>query len=131
QAGSFSGIVVTATDASGLTGETSFDISVNNLNRDPEISGPSSGEIEAGSTLSLSYSGSDPDNDALSYSLDSAPAGMTIDGNGGLNWTPGDDQVGSHSINVTVSDGTTEVSTNLSVSVTAKPQPVPADTTGN
>ena len=131
QAGTFTGITVTATDASGATAETQFDIAVNNVNRDPEIGGPSSAEIEAGSSLSLSFSSSDPDNDDLSFSLNGAPSGMTIDGDGDLSWTPGDAQVGEHSINVVVSDGTAEASTTLNILVTAKPQPVPADTTGN
>jgi len=137
QADSYSGIAVIATDASGLTAETSFEIVVNNINRAPELKGPSSGDVEAGSSLSLTYNGSDLDNESLSYSLDDAPTGMTIDGSGGLSWTPGDDQVGSHSLNIIVSDGTAEVTTALTVSVTAKPipvpqpQPVPADSTGN
>ncbi|KAA3614833.1 MAG: tandem-95 repeat protein [Calditrichaeota bacterium] len=131
QAGSFTGIKASVVDASGLSAETTFNITVNNVNRLPELNGPSSGDVEAGSSLSLSYSSSDADNDNLSYNLDGAPTGMSIDGGGSLSWTPGDDQVGNHSITVNVSDGTDTASTSLSVTVTAKPQPVPADTTGN
>jgi PKD repeat protein len=135
QAGSFDGISVTATDPSGLKAEEVIEITVTNENRDPEISGPSSAEVEAGSNLSLSYSSSDPDKDDLSYSLDGAPSGMTIDDNGSISWVPRDDQVGSHTLNVIVSDGISKVSTPLGVSVSAKPVPVqapaPIDTTGN
>lgn len=112
-------------------------ITVENVNRDPEISGPASGEVQAGSALSLTYSGSDPDNDNLNYELDGAPSGMNIDNSGSLSWTPGDDQVGTFDVTVKVSDGSSEASTVLSITVTPKPQPepapapAPADTTGN
>jgi hypothetical protein len=133
QAGSYTGISVTATDAAGESVNTSFDITVNNTNREPEINGPASGSVEAGSALSLSYSSSDPDNDDLTFSLDGAPSGMTIDGSGSLTWTPADDQVGTHSVNVIVSDGNAQSTVGLNVTVSAKPQPVPvpADTTSN
>lgn len=48
----------------------------------------------------------DLDNDSLSYSLLGQPAAMTIDqGTGLINWTPGSDDGGNHSITVTVDDG--------------------------
>jgi len=133
QKGSYK-ISAVATDPVGLTSEISFTITVNNLNRDPEISGPGSAEIEAGSSLNLSYSASDPDNDdTLEFMVD-GPSGVSISSDGTLTWTPTDSQAGNHNITVSVSDGNSKASTNLSVTVTAKPvpaQPVPADTSGN
>lgn len=134
QKGSYT-VNAVATDPSGLTSETSFNITVTNLNRDPEISGPATGEVEAGSTLSLSYKASDPDDDdVLKFSVEGAPSGVSINSDGNLTWTPTDSQAGSHSITVVVSDGTSKATTSLTVTVKAKPKPVtpaPADTTGS
>ncbi|MGH9902004.1 MAG: putative Ig domain-containing protein, partial [Pyrinomonadaceae bacterium] len=48
----------------------------------------------------------DPNNDALSFSLLAAPAGMTIDNPTGLiNWTPAAAQAGTLPVTVQVSDG--------------------------
>lgn len=131
QAGDYS-IIVTISDGQ-LTASTDVTIAVENVNRDPQIGGPANADVEAGSSLSLSYNGSDPDNDKLSYRIDNAPSGMTIDDGGNLSWIPTDAQVGSHSVQIVVSDGNSEASTALSVAVAAKPlpPPAPADTTGN
>lgn len=48
----------------------------------------------------------DPDGDNLSYSLESGPAGMTIDKNTGrLTWDISPDQAGEHKAKIEVSDG--------------------------
>ena len=48
----------------------------------------------------------DEDGDVLTYSLATAPTGMTIDSVTGLiTWEPGEDQFGDHQVSVTVSDG--------------------------
>ncbi|CAM2005369.1 putative Ig domain-containing protein [Acanthopleuribacter pedis] len=48
----------------------------------------------------------DADGDPLTYSLTEAPAGMTVDADGGrLSWTPDADQIGEHTITVRVEDG--------------------------
>ena len=133
QAGEYNVIVNLSDGTTSVS--TTAKIKVENVNRNPEINGPANGEIEAGSTLNLSYQGSDPDNDKLKFELDGAPSGMTIDNNGNLSWTPAEDQVGSFTVTVKVSDGSSEALTSLNVNVTPKPQPAPVpappDTTGN
>jgi len=48
----------------------------------------------------------DPDNDELNYSLNEKPAGMQIESTTGLiNWIPGEDQIGTFTVEVKVSDG--------------------------
>ena len=48
----------------------------------------------------------DPNGDHLTYSLETAPAGMTIDDETGLlTWTPQAGQEGLHSVNIVVDDG--------------------------
>ncbi len=49
---------------------------------------------------------SDPDGDALQYSLEEGPAGMTLDpARGRIQWTPALDQVGPHTVSLLVRDG--------------------------
>jgi large repetitive protein len=47
----------------------------------------------------------DADGDPLTYSLPTAPAGMTIDATGLLSWKPTQDQVGVHAVTIKVDDG--------------------------
>lgn len=48
----------------------------------------------------------DPDGDAVSYSLTTAPTGTAINSStGAISWTPTSDQGGEHSVEVTASDG--------------------------
>ncbi len=108
------------------------EVSIANVNREPSVEGPASGSVEAGSTLNLSFTGTDPDNENLSYSLEGAPSGMTIGSGGNVSWTPGDEQTGTFSFSVFVKDSESQASTDVSVTVTPRPQlePAPADTSG-
>jgi len=63
----------------------------------------------------------DPENQGLTYSLFTAPAGMVINASTGqVSWTPAE-AISNYSANVTVrvSDGTTTVSQSFSITVTA------------
>ncbi len=47
----------------------------------------------------------DPENDAISFSLAKAPEGLSIDASSGLiNWSPTEDHLGEHSLEVIVTD---------------------------
>src|SRR5262249_16277739 len=62
----------------------------------------------ANAALPFSYevTATDPDGDALSYYLDAAPAGMSIDRTTGVvTWTPDAGQVGTQRVSVRVLDG--------------------------
>ncbi len=75
-------------------------------NRPPVIT--SAPLIRATSSVEYRYdvNAIDPDNDSLTYSLTTYPAGMTIDSaNGLITWTPTPSQIGTHSVGVKVSDG--------------------------
>ncbi|MBI2105484.1 putative Ig domain-containing protein, partial [Candidatus Woesearchaeota archaeon] len=74
-------------------------------NRNPSINPIANKEVTLNSAFSLTATGSDPDLDLLSYSLVSAPAGMTIGGGGNIVWIPSSSQLGSHTATVKVSDG--------------------------
>ena len=59
-----------------------------------------------GSLYAYDVDASDPDGDALVYSLDTAPSGMTVNAASGLvNWTPSPSQLGLNNVVVRVSDG--------------------------
>jgi beta-lactam-binding protein with PASTA domain len=65
-----------------------------------------SGVCTAGQTCKFQVTASDPDaGDALSYALDTAPAGMTIDAaSGAIVWTPQVGQIGDQAVTVRVTD---------------------------
>lgn len=113
---------------------TNVQITVENVNRPPTIKGPVSETVTAGESVSLSYSGDDPDGDNLTFSADGLPAGASLSGSGHFGWTPGDKQTGSHTFTVKVSDGKEEASISTTITVNEKPrpepEPAPTDTTG-
>ena len=110
----------------------SVTITVEDVNRPPTINGPGSETVIAGESVSLSYSGDDPDGDDLTFSAVGLPSGASLSSSGDFNWTPGEDQTGSHTFTVKVSDGKEEASTSTTITVKEKPkpEPAPADTTG-
>jgi len=65
-----------------------------------------SGLCTAGQACQFRVTASDPDTgDTLTYSLDSAPAGMTIDpATGAIDWTPTPGDMGDHPVTVRVTD---------------------------
>jgi hypothetical protein len=114
---------------------TSISVTVNDINRAPSIDGGGSVTITAGETATLSFSGSDPDGDNLTFESSDLPSGASINSsNGNFSWTPSDDQTGNFTFTVTVSDGKNSAQTTGSVNVNPKPEPPapsapPADTT--
>ncbi|WP_417538936.1 putative Ig domain-containing protein [Marinobacter sp.] len=75
------------------------------VNHAPVISSTPSESATQGVGYIYQILASDPDGDALSYHLDSAPVGVQIDSNTGLvEWTPGRDDVGNQQIVIGVED---------------------------
>jgi hypothetical protein len=106
-----------------------FKITVNNVNRRPEIEMGEKVTITIGETANLSFSGSDPDDDAIAFSSENLPEGATINANGEFTWTPNENQIGTFVFTVNVTDGTDSVQTSASVTVKELPPPPPPDTT--
>jgi len=76
------------------------------VNNPPQITSSPILTATMGSLYSYDVDAGDPDNDTLSYSLSVYPSGMTINAQSGLiKWTPGTNQTGAQSVNVTVTDG--------------------------
>ena len=78
---------------------------------------PLSVYIELGQTMVVDLTITDPDTESLSLSTSRSWA--TFDAVGDLVLTPVDS--GSHSVEISISDGTNEISQNIEVIVTAKP----------
>ncbi|MCW7542159.1 Ig-like domain-containing protein, partial [Aquabacterium sp. A7-Y] len=96
-------IEVTATDSKGAKVSSSFDLSVNN----PAPVGADENETVAeDGSLSDAVSATDPDGDALSYAIDTAPTNGTVvvDANGNYTYTPNANFNGTDSFTVVVTD---------------------------
>jgi hypothetical protein len=59
----------------------------------------------------------DPEGDALTITLDKAPAGMLIDSQNIITWAPTQRQTGSHPVEMTIKDGTYTVKQSFTVAV--------------
>ena len=100
--------------------DTSFFVTVSEVNTAPILAAVASKMVNELSLLTFNLSATDSDRPAqtLTYSLVSGPAGMTVSGVGAVNWTPTGAQGGSVSpVVVRVSDGSTGVNTSFTVTV--------------
>jgi hypothetical protein len=135
-------VTVTATDGL-LTVSHLFNVTVNMIspppppppppvNNPPVINPVSSASVKAGQNLVMKLSGSDNDSyDAknLTFRIVSGPAGMIISADGSIGWTPAKEEVGSHSVMVSLSDGKNTTATSFTVTVN-KPTPAGTGTGG-
>jgi|GEM_PF-4869935 len=98
-------IKVSASDGAGDFMLKSLSLTVTSANNAPLIT--SSPVTTAGREQLYSYqvTATDADGDILTWSLTTAPAGMSISSNGLITWTPSSLQKGSHTISIQVSDG--------------------------
>ena len=123
------GIVATATDTNQQTASAVVSVEVNNVNTPPSITSSPSTSVTAESPYAYAVAATDPDpGEALTYSLSTAPAGMSIDPASGLvSWTPSAAQVGDNPTEVIVTDiGGLEDSQSFTIIVDALP-PAPAE----
>jgi hypothetical protein len=87
--------------SSGMCTNGVFSFSVNVPPSIQEFSIP---EAKIGIEFRLSLSGSDLNGDDLEFNLEEGPAGMDIF-EGMISWIPSESQVGTHTVNVSLSDG--------------------------
>ncbi len=120
-------VVVRAIDGQGGYATQSFTVTVRAVNVSPGITSAPPTTAAVGQAYSYPVRASDPDADPLTFSLTSAPAGMTIDPATGLvRWTPTAAQTGNRSVTVRVEDGQggfAEQSFTVVVSATAANRP--------
>lgn len=89
-----------------LSDEDEFEITVNDVNRPPSITSSPITTAVQGELYSYDVAAADPDaGDVLTFALDEAPAGMTIDpGTGLVSWIPGSRQRGQNPVSIRVTD---------------------------
>ncbi len=118
------GVIVAVTDVSGLQDVQDCVIFVRTGANDqpPALAAINDQSLTLGGTLLLTTAGSDPEGQALVYSLDTAPAGMAINSvTGLLQWTPDTAQVGVHAVTAAVQDASGQRATSaFSVDVRAE-----------
>jgi len=102
-------VSIRAADAGGAEAVQTFNLVVGALPSNPSaprITTSPSTEAVTGILYVYQPAATDPDGDVLSFVLDPAPAGMTLDAaTGRIRWTPALDQVGQHSVGLSVGDG--------------------------
>ena len=117
QSGSYS-VSFTASDGTAVSDTQTVDITVGNVNRSPVLNTIPAQTVPEGNPLEFVFSGTDPDGDALTYSVGSLPVGAVWDASTHtLRWTPTYTQSGPYSITCTVSDGSLNASGTMSITV--------------
>lgn len=100
-------ITIIVSDGS-LTSSETFSITVNEVNRPPSLTVPSSQTIDEGALVTFAITSTDPDIpvNTLTLSASSLPTGATFDAaTGTFSWTPSETQgPGSYSVRFTVAD---------------------------
>ncbi len=110
-------VTFTVSDSSLSDSET-INISVDNVNRAPELLLIGDKIIDEGSELSFTISAIDPDSDTLEYSVADLPTGATLDvDTGEFTWTPDYDDSGIYSVTFTVSDSSLSDSETINITV--------------
>ena len=98
-------VTVSVTDGSA-TVSTTFTWTVLNINRFPVLTVADQSSHE-GDVIALTIDASDPDGDALVFSMNGLPAGFSIDADTGvISGTFGYDSAGTYTVNVGLTDGT-------------------------
>jgi RHS repeat-associated protein len=98
-------VVVLATDPGGAAGSQAYTVAVAAANGPPTITSDPVQLVTAGLPYRYDVRATDPDADPLTFTLETAPAGMTVDRLGRITWSPGVADVGVHRVVVTADDG--------------------------
>jgi hypothetical protein len=105
-AGSPYTVTITTTDPGGLNDMESFQWQVANTNRPPVLDPVADQTNDEEETVSLDVQASDPDQDALLFSLQGQPAGLSINaGSGLISGMIACGAEGMYEVTVTASDG--------------------------
>jgi hypothetical protein len=95
-----------ATDAGSPMASATLDVTISvgaATNRPPVLAAIGDQQVDPGMTLSLTFSATDPENDALAFSMQPLPSGASLVA-GQFSWTPNAGQLGSYPVTVTVAD---------------------------
>ena len=103
QSGTYN-LTFTANDGQGDTDSETITITVNDVNRAPELSAIGAKTVAEGVLLSFTLSASDSDGDNVSFSVSGAPTGASLSG-AVFSWTPNFTQSGTYNLTFTTNDG--------------------------
>jgi choice-of-anchor C domain-containing protein len=115
-------VTVKLADSYGAFTTQEFTLKVTGTNTPPTIASTPITRGAANQAYAYQVAATDPENDALRYTLGKRPQGMIIDTTGKISWTPQSAQVGTHTVEVQVTDSqgsTTTQTYNLEVGTTA------------
>ena len=106
-AGTYADIVISVTDGAFTASLPAFSITVNELNSAPNISGTPNDRAIVGNNYTFTPTASDPDGDAITFSVQNAPSWSAFDtSTGTLSGTPQSGDVGDfQNIVISVTDG--------------------------
>ncbi|MCK4894889.1 MAG: tandem-95 repeat protein [Calditrichia bacterium] len=108
QSGLYSNVVFRLSDPAGLISEQAINLTVNHVNRPPQLGTVAAITINEQQIVEFTLEGSDPDQEdqeKLKYSISNLPEGATLTtGNGEFSWTPNFAQSGSYTLKVQVVD---------------------------
>ncbi len=111
-AGTTSDIRISVSDGNATASLSPFSINVTNTNQAPTISGTPTTSLQEGVAYSFTPSASDPDGDALTFSVSNLPSWASFNSStGALTGTPDSNSAGTYSnILISVSDGSAQAS---------------------
>ncbi len=113
-------LTFTVSDSS-LTDTEIITITVNNINRTPVLTAIGDKVITQNSALTFTISGTDPDNDSLTYSASDLPSGASFNtATRTFTWTPSN--TGTYDTTFTVSDGSLTDTETIAITVSSLPQ---------
>ncbi|MBI3180725.1 MAG: tandem-95 repeat protein, partial [Myxococcales bacterium] len=88
----------------GMASQTYF-LTVQNVNDPPAFTSTALLSATEDSSYAYAATASDPDGDALTFSLAVGPTGMSVSTGGNVSWTPGNADVGWNGVTIRVTDG--------------------------
>ena len=125
-------VTVIVTDSTSRTDSETFTVNVLDVNRAPTITdAPTSVSVLEDETASFTVVASDPDADALRFTLTGIPGATIGEFSGAFSWTPTFQDAGQHVATITVSDGAASVSRNVTIDVANVNRPPVLDATGD
>ena len=123
--GQYTNIGITVSDGLTTSSLPAFAITVSTANNAPAISGSPGNTVDIGVNYAFTATASDPDGDALTFSIQSRPVWASFNSStGSLTGTPSQGDIGVYNnIRITVTDG--QLSTTLSAFGIEVTQPAP------
>ncbi|MEM6468700.1 MAG: putative Ig domain-containing protein [Planctomycetota bacterium] len=101
-------VVLNATDAEGNSTEVTVQFQAKpatDVNFSPKVTSTPRPTARIDRPWAYVISATDPENEAISYTLTDAPSGAKLSADGVLGWTPTAEDVGVHAIQVLIEDG--------------------------